>query len=314
MEWLNYHHLHYFWLVAREGGLAPAATQLRLAPSTVSGQIRLLQDALGHELFVRSGRRLVLTEIGRVVYGYADEIFGIGRELQDTLKDRPAGRPLRVTVGVADVVPKLVARRLLEPALHLREPVRLVCREDRPDRLLAELALHELDMILTDAPASPQVKVRSFSHLLLECDVAFLGRRDLALKYRRGFPSSLHGAPLLLPTENTALRRSIDQWLDASGARPRVVAEIEDSALLKVFGQTGLGLFPVAAVVAREVCRQYDVEVVGKAAGLCERFYAVTVERRLRHPAVVAICEAATEQSRVIRERATRVVKQGETG
>jgi LysR family transcriptional regulator, transcriptional activator of nhaA len=293
MEWVNYHHLLYFWLVAREGSLARASAELRLAQSTVSKQIHSLERMLGHDLFTKDGRRLVLTESGRVVFRYADEIFGLGREMLDTLGDRPVGRPLRMNVGIADVVPKLVAERVLAPALKLSGPVRLVCREDKPDRLLADLALHELDVILTDAPANPNVKVRAFSQLLGESEIAFFGRADLATKYRRNFPASLREAPVLLPTENTVLRRSLDQWFEAQGVRPNVVGEFEDSALLNAFGLRGAGLFPAASIIAKEVEAQYKVRRIGHVPDVRERLYAVTVDRRIKHPAVVAICEAA---------------------
>ena len=293
MEWVNYHHLLYFWLVAREGGLARACAELRLAQSTVSKQIHQFEDALGHPLFTKSGRKLVLTESGRVVFRYADEIFGLGREMLNTLKDRPIGKALRVNVGIADVVPKLLAERVLAPALAMAGPLRLVCRENTSDRLLAELALHELDLVLTDAPADPNVKVRAFNHLLGESEIAIFGRADLVREYRPGFPDSLTGAPMLLPTENTALRRSIDQWLDDSGLRPNIVGEFEDSALLKVFGLRGVGVFPAAAVIAREVESQYRVKLIGRVPGIRERLYAVTVERRIKHPAVAVICDVA---------------------
>lgn len=296
MEWLNYHHLLYFWLLAREGSLARAAAKLRLAQSTVSGQVHALEDALGEQLLARSGRRLVLTELGRVVFRYADEIFALGGELQDVLKGRPAGRPLTLTVGLADVVPKLVAARLLEPALRLAEPVHLVCREDKPDRLVAELAVHGLDVVLSDAPLDPSLRVKAFNHLLGECGVDFFGTAELARAYRRGFPGSLHGAPVLLPTQNTTLRRSLEQWFSERGLRPRVVAEFEDRALLKVFGQNGLGLFPVPTIIAAEVARQYQVRRVGTLEEVRERFYAISVERRLKHPAVVAISEGARRE------------------
>jgi LysR family transcriptional regulator, transcriptional activator of nhaA len=293
MEYINYHHLLYFWLVAREGSLAQASAELRLAQSTVSKQVHQFEDALGHKLFAKSGRQLVLTESGRVAFRYADEIFGLGREMVDTLKGRPVGKPLRVTVGIADVVPKLVAERVLASALALPEPVRLVCMEDAPDRLLAELALHKLDVVLTDAPANPNVKVRAFSHLLGESEIGFFGRPDLATRYREGFPDSLSGAPMLLPTENNILRRSLDQWLDANSVRPDVIAEFEDSALLKVFGLRGVGVFPAPMAVAKEVEEQYKVETIGIVSSVKERLFAITVERRIRNPAVVAICDAA---------------------
>jgi len=293
MEWLNYHHLLYFWIVAREGSLARASAELRLAQSTVSKQIHQFEDVLGHALFAKSGRQLVLTESGRVVFRFADEIFGLGREMLDTLRDRPIGKPLRVTVGIADVVPKLLAERVLAPALTMAGPLRLVCKEDKPDRLLADLALHDLDVMLTDAPASPNVKIRAFNHLLGESEIAFFGRKELAAKHRRGFPASLEGAPVLLPTENTALRRSLDQWFAANGVRPNIVGEFEDSALLKVFGLRGTGVFPAPVVVAKEVEAQYQVRSIARVPQVRERLYAVTVERRITHPAVVAICEAA---------------------
>lgn len=296
MEWLNYHHLLYFWLVAREGGLAAASKQLRLAPSTVSGQIQTLEQALGEELFERSGRRLILTEIGRVVYRYADEIFSLGRELQDALKGRPVARPLKLVVGIADVVPKLVARRLLEPALALPGPLHLVCHEDKPDALLAELAVHNLDVVISDAPVGPTVRIRAFNHLLGECDVVFFATPRLASSYRRGFPKSLDGAPVILPTENTSLRRSLDQWFATRGIRPKVVGEFEDNALLKVFGQAGMGLFPASSIIADEVQRQYRVRPIGTLKGLRERFYAISVERKLKHPAVIAISEEARQK------------------
>lgn len=293
MDWMNYHHLLYFWLVAREGSLARASAELRLAQSTVSKQVHLFEGMLGHRLFAKDGRKLALTDSGRVVFRYAEEIFGLGREMMDTLRDRPVGRPMIVTVGVADVVPKLIAERVLAPALDPAGMVRLICREDKPDRLLAELALHELDVVLSDSPASPSVRVRAFSHQLGESEVGFFGRSDLARKYCRGFPASLDGAPLLLPTENTVLRKSLDQWFESEGLRPRIVGEFEDSALLKVFGLRGAGIFPASLVISDDVQAQYKARFIGAAPGIKERLYAVTVDRRIKHPAVVAICEAA---------------------
>lgn len=293
MEWFNYHHLLYFWLVAREGSLAQASAELRLAQSTVSKQIHQFESMLGHSLFAKKGRRLVLTESGRVAYRYADEIFSLGREMLDTLGDRPVGKPLRITVGVADVVPKLVTEHVLAPALSLSGPVRLICREDRPDRLLSDLAMHELDVILTDAPASPHVKIRAFNHLLGGSEIAFFGRSELAAKYRRNFPASLNGAPMLLPTENTVMRRSLEQWFESREIRPVVIGEFEDSALLKAFGHRGIGVFPAASVITKEIETQYRVRLIGNAVGVRESLYAVTVERRIKHPAVAAFCHAA---------------------
>ena len=296
MEWLNYHHLLYFWTVVHEGGLAPAGARLRLAPTTISSQIHALERAFDERLFVKRGRRLALTEMGRVVYRYADEIFGLGRELVDTVRGRPTGQPKRLMVGIADALPKLIVQRLLAPAQQLDEPVRLICREDRPERLLADLAIHELDVVLSDAPVGSGVSVRAYSHLLGECGVTCFAGPVLARRLRRGFPRSLEGAPLLLPTENTTLRRNLDQWLDAQGLRPRVVAEFEDSALLQTFGQQGAAVFMGPTAIENEIERQYHVRRVGRISALRERFYAITVGRRIHHPAVAAISGSARRE------------------
>jgi LysR family transcriptional activator of nhaA len=295
MEWLNYHHLRYFWAVAREGGVTRASEKLHISQPTVSAQLRELEEALGEKLFERSGRSLHLTDMGRVVYRYADEIFGLGRELLDTVRGRPSGRPARLSVGLANVVPKLVAYRLLEPALHLPVPVVVECVEDRPERLIAELAVHALDVVLSDAPIGADVKVRAYSHLLGETSVSFFGKSSLPAAARR-FPASLDGAPMLLPTRNTSLRRALDQWFEDRQIRPDVVGEFEDSALLNVFGQAGRGLFPAPTAIEAEVRRQHGVRRLGEAPELKERFYAISVERRLKHPAVVAISEAARHE------------------
>lgn len=296
MDWLNYHHLLYFWTVAREGSIARACDSLHLSQPTISAQIRALEKALKVKLFERRGRGLAMTETGRLVYRYADEIFGVGRELQDTLKGRKVGLPLRLAVGIVDAMPKRVAYHLLEPALRLAEPVRLSCSEGKPEALLGELALQNLELVLSDAPLGVGAKVRAYSHQLGECGVSILGTLDLAEAYRDPFPASLDGAPMLLPTDNTTLRRSLDHWLDARGIRPVVVGEFEDSALLKAFGQAGVGLFPVPSVIEEEVQRQYGVEFVGRLEAVRERFYVITAERRLKHPAVVAISEAARHE------------------
>lgn len=293
MEWLNYHHLLYFWLVAREGGVAKAAAKLRLSHPTVSGQVHALEHVLGEKLLERAGRKLVLTEMGRVVYGYADEIFALGSELLDTVKGRPTGRPMRLVVGIAEVVPKLVAKRLLDPARALPSPVRMVCREDKTDRLVAELGAGGVDVVLTDAPLPSGGRVRAFNHLLGESDITLFGTAQLAARHRRGFPASLDGAPMLLPAEGTALRRSLDAWFDAHRIRPRIEAEFDDNALLKAFGQDGAGVFPAVTAIEAEVRRQHEVEVVGRVPEVRESFYAISAERRLKHPAVVAISTAA---------------------
>ncbi len=293
MQWLNYHHLLYFWTVAKEGSIARACEKLILAQPTISAQLRELEQSLGEKLLEREGRGLRLTDAGRLVFQYADEIFSLGKEMTDTLCGRPTGRPLRLAVGIADVLPKLVTFRLLKPALTLDVPVQMQCREDKPDRLLAELALHNLDIVLSDAPIPPSIRVRAFSHLLGECGVSFMGTPNLAKNHRAGFPLSLTGAPMLLPTENTVLRRALDQWFDSKGIVPNIRAEFEDSALLKVFGQEGMGVFVVPSAVEEEVRTQFGVHRVGQTDEIRERFYAISAERKLKHPAVLAISKSA---------------------
>src|SRR5512137_418553 len=293
MDWLNYHHLLYFWMTARHGSIAKASAELRLAPPTLSAQIRRLEASLGEALFEREGRRLVLTDVGRVVQGYADEIFSRGREMLDVVRQRGGPAALPLAVGVSDALPKLVAWRLLQPALSIGRDVRVVCRDGRHDRLLADLALHELDVVLSDAPAAGGLLVRAFNHLLVECGVSFFAAGSLAGHLRGRFPRSLDEAPFIAPTEGTALRHSLDAWFERRAVRPRIIGEVEDSALLKTFGEAGAGVFAVPSVVEREVIRHHQVRVVGRTAEIRERYYAISAERRLKHPAVVAMTEAA---------------------
>lgn len=292
MEPLNHHHLFHFWTVVREGGVTRASEKLHVSQPTVSGQLRELQEALGEKLLVRSGRTVVLTDVGRTVYRYADEIVALGRELQQAVKGR-ASFPARLAVGVAMVVPKLVAYQILEPALHLPEPIHLDCVHERPERLVAELAVYALDLVLADTPAPPAVKVRAYSHLLGECGVSVLATGRVAARYRRRFPRSLDGAPFLMPSGDSGLRLSLEDWFRAHGIRPRVVGTFEDSALIDAFGQAGAGLFAMPTAIEAEVERQYRVRVVGRLPEIRQRFYAITVERKLRHPAVIAISERA---------------------
>lgn len=293
MEWLNYHHLLYFWMVARSGSLAAASRELRLAPATVSAQVRALEEAFGDQLFSRTGRRMVLTNAGRMVFRYAEEIFGLGQELMEVVRGRTEGRSLHLNVGISDVLPKLISRRLLEPALRLGTPVRLVCREDKTERLLAELAIQGLDLVLADAPIAGQAKVRAFNHPLGESDLTFFGSAELVAQHAPGFPASLDGAPLLVPSDGTLLRRALDRWFDRLGIHPRIVAEFDDTALMKVFGQYGDGIFMGASVIEDEISRAYQVGIVGRTREVRERFYAISVERRIKHPAVVAISSSA---------------------
>jgi LysR family transcriptional activator of nhaA len=296
MRGSSYNHLYYFWTVAREGGVTRAAEVLHLTPQTISSQLRVLEDGLGVQLFDRSGRKLVLTDAGRLALSFADEIFHLGTEMSEALKGRPSGRPLQLSVGVVDVVPKLVAYRLLEPALHLDEPVRILCREGKLDTLLADLAVHKLDMVLADTPLGSAVNVRAFNHPLGECGITFFGSPPLAARYRPGFPESLHEAPMLLPPEGTVLRGALMHWLDRLGIRPRVVGEFEDRALMQAFGQSGVGVFASPSVIDAEIAQQHWVEVIGDTTEVRERYYAISTERRLRHPGVVAVSQAARSE------------------
>jgi LysR family transcriptional activator of nhaA len=291
MEWLNYHHLLYFWTVARTGSISAASKELRLASPTISNQIRKLEDNLGEELLRRSGRKLVLTDMGRMAMRYADEIFSLGQEFTSTMKERPTGRPLRFCVGIADVLPKVIAFRLIEPALRLRIPVHLICREDRPDHLLADLAVHDVDVVLSDAPASPAANIRAFNHLLGECGVSFVAPKKLAF-LKKGFPRSLDGAPFLLPLDNTALRRDLDEWFHSQKLRPAVIGEFADLALLRIFAEEGFGVFAVPSVMEDQL-RRHGFYKIGATTKITIRFYAISVERQVRHPAVVAVCETA---------------------
>jgi LysR family transcriptional activator of nhaA len=298
MEWLNYHHLLYFWTVAREGGLAPASKRLRLSPQTVSGQVNALEEAMGEELFERQGRRLVLTETGRMVYGYADEIFALGRELVDAVRGRPTGRPVKLSVGIAEVVPKLIAKRLLAPTLEVGDgpPIQLVCREDSADRLLADLAAHRLDAVILDGPVPVGSGIKAYNHSLGDTGVTFFATKRHAKALRAGFPQSLDGAPMLLPTVEAAVRRGLDDWFHTQGISPRIVAEFDDSALLKTFGQDGHGAFPGSEAIAAELSAMYHVEPIGTVTSVRERYVVVTMQRRLEHPAVRALTERARSE------------------
>jgi LysR family transcriptional activator of nhaA len=295
LDRLNYHHLFYFWAVARAGSLARASAELRVGQPTLSTQLKLLEAELGQPLFERHGRRLALTDAGRLALRYAEDIFRTGRELQQALRGGPSGH-VRLQVGVVQVLPKLMTQRLLEPALSVAPGMQLDCREGTADVLVQALALHDLDLVLTDGPVPQGSRARTHSHLLGQSGVSFFaaGKRVEAL--RRGFPRSLDGAPLLLPAEGSWLRRELDAWLQRHGVRPDVRGEFDDSALLKAFGAAGAGVFTAPTVIAEDVCKMYGVRRVGEADDLRERFYAVTVERRLRHPAVAALVESARER------------------
>ncbi|MCL4164712.1 UNVERIFIED_CONTAM: hypothetical protein GTU68_053472 [Idotea baltica] len=294
---MNYHHLLYFWTVAKEGGVSRAAKVLHLAQPTLSSQIKKLEKSIGHDLFERAGRKLILTETGHLVYRYAEEIFGLGQELSDVLHNRMDQDKSRFLVGVQGAMPKLVAYQLLRPALECEEnDYQLVCFEGKINELLGELAMHRLDVVIADRPLAPDTHLRAFNHLLGKCGVTVYGTSQLAKKYKRGFPQSLSSAPMLLPTQNTSLRRLLEQWFEANEIHPVIAHEFEDSAVLKVFGQSGHGLFVTPTAIEAEVCRQYSVKVVGRIPEVVERFYAISIEKRLKHPAVLKISESARDQ------------------
>lgn len=293
MDWLNYHHLFYFWSVVREGSIAAACRKLLLSPATISAQLRELENALGEQLFRRVGRNLAPTEFGRLAARYADEIFGLGQEFLDVARGRTRETSLRFRLGVDDVLPKLVVARVLEAVFRLPRAIRLVCVEGTQPQLLPHLAVHDLDLVLSDAPADPAIKVRTFSHLLSESGITVCAEPVLARRLRRGFPASLDGAPALLPTVNTWLRRSLDEWFEAVGVRPRVIAEFEDLALLNACGQRGTGFFAVPDTLAREITAGRGVHAIGRVGKARSRLYAISVERRVKHPAAVALVENA---------------------
>ncbi len=295
MRHLNYGHLLYFWTVAREGSVASASASLHLTPQTISGQIRRLEESIGEDLFRRVGRRLVLTEMGELVFRYAQEIFSTGAELAEVVRGQGLRGPVVFTVGVVDVVPKLVAARMLQPALALPESLRVVCKEGKLEPLLADLAVHRLDLVLSDRPAPPGLNLRAYSHALGESGTSFFALPEVAKRLRRRFPKALNEAPMLLPTSDTALRRALDLWLDDLGLTPQVVAEFEDSALLKAFGRGGHGIFPAPTAIESAIKTQYGVAVVGRAEEVKEAFYAISPERKLKHPAATAVREAARE-------------------
>ena len=290
---LNFQHLYYFWVVAREGGITRATAVLHLTQPTISTQLRQLELALGVPLFLRRGRSLTLTDTGQLVFRYADEIFRTGRELTEALARGATQRPTRLVVGISDSLPKLTTARLLRPALEAVPGLQLTLRIDKTDRLVAELAVHAVDVVLTDTPVSPGLPLALFTHLLGECGITVFGTESLQARYRRRFPQSLTAAPFIMPTTNTALRRSLDAWCIAEKVHPRIVCESEDVALLQVFGQAGLGLFAAPTVVEAQIRSAYQVRVVGRLPEVRERFYAVTAERRLAHPGVAAITTAA---------------------
>ena len=294
MAYLNYQHLQYFWVVAREGSVNQASRILNVTASTISVQLKKLEEQFQQKLFRRVGRGLQLTDIGQVAYRYADSIFSTGQELTDYLEGRRHGGPLRLEIGVAQSLPKLVTWRLMEPVSNLKEPCHIRCREDTPHKLVDELVLHQLDVVISDIPLKvPNIKL--FNHFLGESAVSFFAAPKLAKKLKRNFPKSLTACPVVLPSNGTEMRRSLDSWFSRNKIQPVVTAEFDDLALLKVAGEFGLGAFPVPTVVEKEVIKHYGVQTIGEAKGVIERFYAVSADRQIEHPAVMAMTHAAQD-------------------
>jgi len=293
---LNLKHLRYFWAVASLGSIARASESLYLTPQTISGQLRELEEQVGQSLFRRDGRNLVLTETGRLVFSYADEMFRLGLELQDLLAGGTPGALLTVKVGVAMVVPKLLAYRVLEPVLQLPETVRLVCHEAPLVDLLADLSVHKLDLVLADSPVNPALNLRAYNHSLGASGISFFGVPEQASELQGDFPSSLNGARMLMPSGGSNLRRSLESWFERYGIKPQIVAEFEDRALMKAFGERGTGIFTSPSAVEQDVLSKYGVEVVGRTEEITERYYVISAERRIKHPAVSAITEVARNE------------------
>ena len=293
MRHLNYSHLQYFWAVAREGSIAKASESLHVTPQTISGQLKLLDEAVGHPLFNRAGRRLVLSDMGRVVFEYADEIFSTGAELASVVRGSHMSGPTTLSLGIVSSMPKLIAERIVAPAMMAENPVRVRCHESSLEQLLSELALHKLDLVLSDQPVPDGLGIKAYNHRLGESGMSFFSQRTRARRYRAGFPNSLNDAPMLLPSQHSALRRRLDDWFETHGLSPRIAGEFDDSALLKAFGEAGAGVFAAPTVIEKEICRMYRLAAIGRTDEIKERFYAISPERRLKHPSVVLITDAA---------------------
>ncbi len=293
MEFLNYHHLRYFWVVAKEGGLRKAADKLHVSQPTISAQIAALESVLDEKLFRRGGRALTLTEAGHRVLSYAEEIFSLGQELLDAARQQPGARPLRIHIGITDSLPKLVSYEIIKPIFQLAQPVQAVCREGKASDLLGQLAAHRLDIVLADEPAPSSLPIKVFNHFLGDCGMSFCAERKLAASLKRKFPGSLNNAPVLLPASNTILRQSLEKWFQAEGIRPRLMAEFDDAALMKVAAVDGLGFFAVPTLVVKEAVARYGFKTIGCTEECRQQFHAITAERKLTHPAVVAITSNA---------------------
>lgn len=293
MRHLNYNHLQYFWVVAREGSIARASKVLHLTPQTISGQLKQLDASVGEPLFQRVGRGLGLTETGRIVYQYADEIFTLGAELSERVRSKIPGTPETLNVGIINSIAKLIAYRIIEPALELDEPIRVVCQEADLDHLLGELAVHRLDLVISDRPIPTGLNVKAYNHSLGDSRIALFAQRRLASRYAKRFPQSLDGAPMLLPVRSNPLRRSLDEFFDLMNVSPQIVGEFDDSALMKAFGDASAGIFPAPVAIREQVEHMYNSRQIGEVEGVVERYFAISPERKLKHPAVVRITEAA---------------------
>ncbi|MBN8549650.1 MAG: transcriptional activator NhaR [Deltaproteobacteria bacterium] len=290
MRWLNYQHLYYFWHIARCGSVTGAARQLRLAQPTISAQMKSFEHILGEKLFQRSGRSLALTESGKLAYRYAEQIFSMGQEFLDVLDGTQGSSLQEFRIGIADVVPKSLAYRLIEPALRPENGVSVHCYEDKTEKLLAELSIGEIDLVIADRPIPPNVKVKAFNHFIGECGVSFLAARSLSRKLAKNFPSSLNGAPLLMPTAEAAVRHELDRWIDENGLTPRHVAAFQDRALMKLAAKDGKGIMPVPSAVEEEVCKEFQLERVGRIPNIKEQIFLISIDRRLKNPLLQLIC------------------------
>ncbi|WP_249675772.1 transcriptional activator NhaR [Pseudomonas abieticivorans] len=293
---LNYRQLHYFWVVARTGSIVRASEQLNLTPQTISGQITLLEQTFGTELFRRAGRQLELTEMGRQALPYAEQMFQLGDELEAMLRAQPDTQQIALRVGVADVVPKSIVYRLVAPSMELPTPVRITCREDKLERLLADLAIQRLDLVISDSPMPPHLDIKGYSQKLGECGISFFATRALIQQHGSDFPQCLQGAPLLIPGPETVVRSRLLRWFGDLQIHPRIVGEFDDSALMQAFGQSGSGVFIAPSVIAEEVCKQYNVHLIGQTDAVAESFYAISVERKVSHPGILAITEGARRE------------------
>jgi len=290
---MNYKHLHYFWMVAHEGSIVKASEKLHVTPQTISGQLSLLEERIGNALFDKVGRGLQLTETGRLVLRYADDIFELGRELNDVLRGAPSVGPSEFIVGAASALPKTIVYKIIEPAMHLPHDISLTSREGPVDTMLADLAIHKVDMVLSDTPVTSAVSVKAYNHLLGESSLCCFAAPRLAKIYAKNFPQSLNNAPILLPTAQYAVRQLIDGWLEQHDIHPVIAGQFDDSALMKSFGQTGTGVFFMSSTIKDEICANFKVKVIGEIDEMKQKYYAISAERKVRHPAVAAICDTA---------------------